>query len=262
MAIIIKTEEEIAKLREGGKRLGTILAKVAARIAPGVSTYDLDAYARELIAAGGDTAAFLNYQPYGASYPYPAALCTSVNGEVVHGIPKKEVILKDGDVVAIDLGLKHEGLFTDHALSVPVGKVSKETAQLLAVTKAALEEGIFAIQPGARVGDIGHAIESYIKKFGDGKNTYGIVDILSGHGVGREIHEDPFVPNYGKKGTGALLKPGMVIAIEPMVNLGTKEVVLDKDGYTYKTEDGKKSAHFEHTVLITDTGAEILTLAQ
>ncbi len=253
MSIIIKTKQEIEILREGGKRLAGILEKVAQKVAPGVTTVELDRYAQKLIKDGGDIPAFLNYKPYGASYPYPAALCTSVNNEVVHGIPSERV-LKEGDIISIDLGLKHKGLFTDHARTVPVGKVSKDTALLLRVTKEALDAGIFAARGGARVGDIGNAVESVIKKY-----KFGIVDILSGHGVGREIHEDPYVPNYGKKGTGPILKPGMVIAIEPMINLGKKEVTLDKDGYTYKTADGKKSAHFEHTILITEGDPEILT---
>jgi len=255
MAIIIKTEEEIGMLREGGKRLAYILSEVAKKVAPGVSTGELDLYAKKLIEEGGDEAAFLNYKPSGARYPYPAALCTSVNNEVVHGIPSKDRILKEGDIVSLDLGLKHKGLFTDHAITVPVGKIPKEAQTLLSVTKSALLEGIAQAKAGGRVGDIGYAISDYVKKY-----KYGIVDELSGHGVGKAIHEDPFVPNFGKKGTGELLKAGMVIAIEPMFNLGTHNVVLDKDGYTYKTADGKKSAHFEHTILITDGEPEILTI--
>lgn len=254
MAIIIKTPEEIEILRAGGKRLAAILSAVAKKVAPGVSTSELDAYAQKLIKDGGDEAAFLNYQPYGASFPYPAALCTSVNSEVVHGIPNKKRILKEGDIISLDLGLKHKGMFTDHAITVPVGTVSKDAQMLLKTTHEALHAGIFAAVAGARVGDIGAAIEAQAKRL-----KYGIVDVLSGHGVGREIHEDPYVPNFGKKGTGAQLKPGMVIAIEPMFNIGTKNVVLADDGYTYRTLDGKLSAHFEHTILITDGEPEILT---
>ncbi len=254
MAIIIKTKEEIEILREGGKRLAKILHAVSKKVAPGISTIELDKYARELIARGGDVAAFLNYKPYGASYPYPAAICISVNHEVVHGIPTKEKILHEGDIVSLDLGLKHEGLFTDHCVTVPVGPISKKSELLLSVTKSALYEGIMAARAGARVGDIGFAIESYIRP-----HKFGIVRELAGHGVGREIHEDPYVPNYGKNGTGAVLKQGMVIAIEPMVNEGTDEVILSDDGYTYETADHKKSAHFEHTILITDGDPEILT---
>ncbi len=254
MAIIIKTQKEIEILREGGKRLAKILHEVGNIVAPGVTTRELDQYARKLIEESGDTAAFLNYKPYGAKYPYPAALCTSVNNEIVHGIPSKNRILNEGDIISLDLGLKHKGMFTDHAVTVPVGKISPASKKLLQITESALEQGISAARGGARVGDIGFAIEEYLKP-----HRYGIVRELAGHGVGREIHEDPYVPNYGKRGTGELLKPGMVIAIEPMVNEGTAHVVLLDDGYTYCTQDGKRSAHFEHTILITEGDPEILT---
>lgn len=254
MAIIIKTKEEIEILREGGRRLAEVLQKVKEMVAPGVSTWELDKYAYKLIKELGDEPAFLNYKPEGARIPFPASLCVSVNDEVVHGIPKRERILKEGDIVAIDLGLKHKGLFTDHAVSVAVGNVSKEDQKLLDTTREALEVGISEARVGNRVGDIGYSIEQFVKPYG-----YGIVDVLSGHGVGKYIHEDPYIPNFGKKGTGAKLVAGMVIAIEPMLNLGTKNVTLDKDGYTFYTNDRKRSAHFEHTVLITDGEPEVLT---
>lgn len=253
MVPIIKTKKEIEILREGGKRLSAILHAVAAKVAPGVTEKELDRYAEELIRKGGDEPAFLHYQPDGADFPYPASLCVSVNNEVVHGIPDKDRVLKDGDIVSIDLGLKHKGMFTDMAMTVPVGKVSKTDRELLQTTKDALLTGIAEALPGKRTGDIGHAIEKFVHK------RYGIVRILSGHGVGRAIHEDPYIPNFGKKGTGELLAPGMVVAIEPMLNLGTHDVVLDRDQWTIKTADGKRSAHFEHTVLITENGPEILT---
>ena len=253
--IIIKTPEQIEILREGGRRLATILYAVKEKVVPGISTKELDEYAEKLIRAGGDKPAFLNYRPYGVATPYPASLCVSVNDEVVHGIPKKNKILKEGDIVSIDLGLKHKGLFTDMALTVPVGEISPASKKLLEMTEKAMYVGIEAAQDGARVGDIGFAIESFVKANG----KYGIVDILSGHGVGVEIHEDPYVPNFGKRGTGAILKKGMVIAIEPMLNAGTKNVELDDDEYTYRTKDGKRSAHFECTIAITPNGPEILT---
>lgn len=234
--------------------MASILNFVAKKVKAGVSTYELDQYARKLIKELGDEPAFLNYKPEGASYPYPAALCVSVNDEVVHGIPKKEHILKEGDIVCIDAGLKHKGLFTDSAITVPVGKADKASMKLMEVTKEALRAGISAAKGGGRVGDIGYAIESFVKPYG-----FGIVRILSGHGVGKKIHEDPYVPNYGEKGTGPKLTPGMVIAIEPMLNLGGEDVVLADDDYTYKTSDGSKSAHFEHTILITEKNPEILT---
>lgn len=252
--IIIKTDKEIELLRVAGVHLAEALKAVEKKVAPGVSTHELDMYAREVIKSLGDEPAFLDYQPEGARFPFPAALCTSVNDEVVHGMPKEDVILKEGDIISIDLGLIHEGVIADHAMTVAVGKVDQKVKELLRATKESLDVGIKAIKPGAHVGDIGYAIESYIKPKG-----YGIVRELAGHGVGREIHEDPYVPNYGTKGTGALLKPGMVIAIEPMINLGSRGVIFEKDGYTVRTKDGSPSAHFEHTVLITEKGAEVLT---
>jgi methionyl aminopeptidase len=252
--ILIKTPEEIEILREGGKRLATVLYKVKEIVKPGVSTLELDTHASKLIREMGDYPAFLNYRPEGASFPYPASLCVSVNNEVVHGIPNKERVLKEGDIVSIDLGLKHKGLYTDMAITVPVGIVSNSSIKLMKVTEEALYVGIEIAHGGNRVGDIGHAIESFVRP-----HKYGIVEILSGHGVGRAIHEDPYVPNFGKAGTGTKLVSGMVIAIEPMLNNGTKNVVLDKDGYTFRTADGKKSAHFEHTILITEGKPEILT---
>lgn len=253
MSIIIKTKEEIEILREGGKRLASVLRKVKHAVRPGVSTKELDEIAFSEIKALGDEPAFLNYQPYGASYPYPASLCVSVNEEIVHGIPGDRV-LKEGDIVSIDLGLKHKGYFTDHAVTVPVGKISKQDQELLAVTEEALNIGIEAIKAGGNVGDIGYAIEQYVKEFG-----FGIVRGLSGHGVGVHIHEDPYVPNYGKMGQGEKLVPGMVIAIEPMITLGNPAMKTLKDGYTIVSKDGSRAAHFEHTVAITEKGAEILT---
>ena len=257
MGIIIKTKEEIEILREGGKRLATVLHKVKEKVAPGVSTKDLDTYAHALITEMGDTPAFLNYRPHGVKRPFPASLCVSVNEEVVHGIPKGNKILKEGDIVSIDLGLNHKGLFTDMAMTVPVGKVSSSSKKLMEMTEGAMLAGVEAAMPGGRVGDIGHAIESFVRK--NKKTEYGIVEVLSGHGVGRAIHEDPYIPNFGKKGTGEKLVPGMVIAIEPMLNNGTKDVTLLSDEYTFATDDKKKSAHFENTVYIGEDGPEILT---
>jgi len=254
MSIIVKTKEQIEIIREGGKILADVLAKTAKKVLPGVSTYELDKYAYDLIKEGGDTSAFLNYKPEGMRIAYPASLCVSVNNEIVHGIPSKNKILKEGDIVSLDLGLKHKGLFTDHAITVPVGKISKKDQELLDITKKALEIGIWAARGGNTVGDIGHAIESFINR------KYGIVRELAGHGVGVKIHEDPYVPNYGKKGCGQKLIPGMIIAIEPMINIGKADIISMSDGYTIKTADGSRSAHFEHTILITEGDAEILTL--
>ncbi|MBU6426770.1 type I methionyl aminopeptidase [Patescibacteria group bacterium] len=254
--ITIKTKEEISILREGGRRHADILRKLAAMVKPGISAAELNDEAERLIAEGGDKAAFMNYRPKGAKRPYPAALCVSVNDEVVHGIPNEcDKILKEGDIVSIDLGLTHEGLITDAAVTVPVGQISPALEQLLRVTKEALMAGIKAAKGGKKTGDIGAVVERTAVPYG-----YGIVEILAGHGVGYEVHEMPYVPNFGERGSGDVLKPGMVIAIEPMFNLGGKRVVLSDDDYTYKTADGSPSAHFEHTVLITKGNAEILTM--
>jgi len=254
--IIIKTPEEIKIIREGGKHLATVLHKVKEKITPGISTKDLDLYAEKLIREMGDTPAFLHYRPEGANKPFPASLCVSVNDEVVHGIPRKDKILQEGDIVGIDLGVKHRGLFTDMAMTVPVGKINSQDAKLIEITAKALEVGINVARVGRNVGDIGHAIENFVCSH---KEKYGIVEVLAGHGVGRKVHEDPFIPNFGKPGTGEKLLPGMVIALEPMLNLGTKHVTLDDDEYTFHTADGRRSAHFEHTILITKNGPEILT---
>ena len=251
-----KTKGEIATLREGGKRLAQILKAVADEVRPGASTAFLNEFAEKLIAQGGDKAAFLDYKPRSAKRPYPASLCVSVNHEVVHGIPnEKPRILKEGDVVSLDLGLVHKGLITDHALTVIAGTTSKEVQKLVDVTRKALYVGIREAKPGNKTGDIGYAIEKYVRRF-----KYGIVEELAGHGVGYSVHEDPFVPNFGVRGQGVLLEPGMVIAIEPMVTMGSGEIRQLHDGYTIVTADGSISAHFEHTIVITDDGAEILTV--
>lgn len=256
MAIRIKTKEDIDILREGGKRHAFILNEVAKAVAPGVSTKDLDLLAARLIEEGGDTPAFLGYKPYGAKRPYPASICISVNDAVVHGIPNEEPsILKEGDIVSLDLGIIHKGLVTDMAVTVPVGKIDTAAKNLLKATKTALEKGVKAAKPNHTTGHIGEAVEAYIAPLG-----YGIVEELAGHGVGYSVHEDPYVPNYGTAGDGDPLTPGLVIAIEPIVNEGTEDIFLDKDGYTYRTKDGKRSAHFEVTVAITDKGCEVLTL--
>ncbi len=256
--ISIKTVKDIALLREGGKRLADILAEVAAKAQPGVSTDYLNDFAESLIQQHADRSAFLNYRPSGARRPYPASLCISLNDEVVHGIPnEKPRQLLEGDVVSLDLGLIHEGLITDHAVTVGVGNISSAAKKLLAVTQEALAVGIKAACAGNTTGDIGYAISSFVRSKGD----YGIIEELTGHGVGYSVHEDPFVPNFGKRGQGALLKPGMVIAIEPMLTLGSKNILLDEDGYTIRTSDGSLAAHFEHTILITKTSPEILTKA-
>lgn len=248
---MIANEKDIPHLRKAGKHLARVLDQVVAAVKPGITTGELDALAESLIRAGGDTPAFKGYQPDGAGYPYPATLCTSVNDEVVHGIPGERV-LAEGDIVGLDIGLTHEGYIVDMARTVPVGDIDDEAKHLLERTKKALMAGIKAARTDGRVGDISAAVEAEAE-------DYGIVRELGGHAVGRHVHEKPFIPNFGKAGTGPSLPLGIVIAIEPMLNEGGDEVTLDNDGYTYRTEDGGRSAHFEHTILITKDGAEILT---
>lgn len=254
MAIIIKTPKQIEDLREGGKRLAEVLRKVVDMVKPGVSTQELNDYAEKFIRDGGDEPAFLSYKAYPEDNPYPATMCTSINNEVVHCLPNENRILKEGDIISLDLGVKHKGLFTDHAVTVPVGKISKESRDLINITHESLLVGIEAAKYGNTVGDIGYAIEKFINR------KYGIVRTLAGHGVGVKVHEDPFIPNFGKKGKGEKLVPNMVVAIEPMINIGKDDVVTSGDGYTVKTADGSRSAHFEHTILITEGEAEILTV--
>lgn len=250
-----KTKEEIGILREGGKRLAFILHEIAKAVAPGVSTARLNQIGEELIASGGDTAAFLNYTPSTATRPYPASICISVNDEVVHGIPNESPkILKEGDIVSIDAGLIHKGLITDSAITVSVGEIDAQAQKLIDTTKKSLVVGIASVKAGVTTGDIGYAIENFVKPSG-----FGIVEELCGHGVGYAVHEEPFVPNFGVRGRGPRFLAGAVIAIEPMLNEGTEKIVLDADGYTYRTKDGKRSAHFEHTIVVTEDGAEILT---
>ena len=249
----IKSDKDIKLLREGGKRLASILAKVAKAVKVGVTTAELDELARTLVEKGGDKPSFLYYTPEGIRRPYPASLCVSVNEEVVHGIPGNKKI-KNGDVVTVDLGLNHKGLFTDHAVTVVVGKATKEIQNLIDGTKKAIAAGIKAAKPKATTGDVGYAIEKVLRE-----HKLGVVKVLAGHGVGHAVHEEPFVPNYGTPGTGTSLTPGMVIAIEPMATLGSGRVRVLADEYTYITSDQKTAAHFEHTVLITEKGNEVLT---
>lgn len=252
---MIANKKDKEGLRIAGKRLGTILQTLAKAVKPGVSVRTLDEMAHKMILDYGDTPAFLNYKPHGAPRAFPATLCIAINDTVVHGIPtEKNTVLQEGDIIGLDTGLFHDGYIVDSGITVPVGNVSKDALKLMQVTKEALYVGIQAAQVGNTVGDIGHAIEEFVKPYG-----YGIVRELCGHGVGKEIHEEPNIPNYGKKGTGPVLKEGMVIAIEPMLNEGKKEVIFESDGFTVRTEDGTRSAHFEHTLVVTKDGPEIFT---
>lgn len=255
----IKTEEEIVVLREGGRRLARILGKVVAAAKPGVSTQELDTLAERLIFDSGGTPSFKGYKIAETSTPYPASICTSINNEVVHGVPSKNRILREGDIIGLDIGMRYPrpaGLYTDMAVTVGIGKISAAAAKLIRVTQKALEKGIEAVSSGVKVGDIGNAIQKYLEK-----NHYGVVRDLAGHGVGYKVHEEPLIPNLGKPGTGPELEEGMVIAIEPMATLGSWRVVLQDDEWTFSTEDESLAAHFEHTLAVTKDGAEILTKA-
>ena len=246
--IFLKTDEEIELLREADLVVARTLGEVAKWIAPGVTTRKLDQVAEEYIRSQGCVPGFLGL------YGYPATLCVSVNENVVHGIPGSYA-LEEGDIVSVDCGaITKEGFNGDSPSTFCVGEVADDVKTLLRVTKEALYAGIAKAVPGNRIGDISHAVQEYCEKRG-----YGVVRELTGHGVGRKLHEDPEVPNYGRKGTGALIKNGMCIAIEPMINMGTKNVVFESDGWTVRTKDRKPSAHFEHSIAIHHGKPDILS---
>lgn len=259
--IKLKTKQEIDTLKIGGQKLATIVDEIAQQIKPGISTRELDDIAEKLFELHGVKPAFKDYTPVGADRPYPANVCISINDEIVHGIPNENPkILKPGDVITIDAGVIYEDLYTDHARTFIVKKVDektevpKEIKKLLAKTEEALYAGIKAARVGGHIGDIGEAIS----KVAD-ENSLTVIKDLTGHGVGFGVHEDPFVPNWGKKGDGELIEEGLVIAIEPMFSLGSSYIKTGEDGYTYLTEDGSLSAQFEHTIAITKDGPIILT---
>jgi len=253
--MIIKNEKERANLIEAGKHLASVMEVLKRKVAPGINAEELDDLAEQLIRDEGDSPAFLGYTPEGAYLPYPATLCVSINDEIVHGIPNEsEKILKEGDIVGLDFGLEHNGVIVDAAITVPVGNVSEESKKLLHATENALAAGIMAAIPGNHMGDISNAIQKEIEKAG-----FKVVKDLGGHGVGDFVHEEPFIPNFGRAGTGILLKEGMVLALEPISAAGKSAVTLAPDGYTFRTKDGSRSAHFEHTILIEKNEARIIT---
>lgn len=256
MAIKCKTKEEINVLREGGKYLGEILSQLEEMLEVGLSTAAIDEEGRRLIEKAGARPAFLGYTPQGASRPYPSAVCVSINDEIVHGIPNEDpVLLQEGDVVTLDLGLTYDGLITDSALTAIVGETKDEDVKrLVQGTQEALMAGIKEVRVGNTIGDIGAAIEGVAKRL-----NLSVFRELVGHGVGYAVHEDPYVPNFGKPGSGERLEEGLVIAIEPMFGLGKSGIYTKSDGYTYATRDGSIAAHFEHTVVVTPDGVEILT---
>lgn len=252
---LIKSSGEIEIMREGGRRHALILRLIKEYTKAGMTTLDVDKYAEELVREKGDIPSFKNYKPEGARKIYPASLCISINDEVVHGIPGNRVI-KNGDVVSIDLGITHKRLVTDSAITFVVGESSSRVRELLKATEEGLWAGINAAKIDGHVGDISAAIEEVQRKY-----RFGNIRELGGHGVGHGVHEDPFVPNYGRKGTGARLVKGMVLAIEPMFILdGTEDIRQMPDGYTIITHSGSVAAHFEHTIAFTENGVEVLTL--
>ncbi len=246
--IHLKTNEEIELLRENNILVSETLAEVGRHIQPGVTTKELDRIAEEFIRSHGAVPAFLGYQGY------PASLCISVNEQVVHGIPSDKVVLKEGDIVSVDCGTFMKGFVGDSAYTFAVGAVAEEVRQLMEVTKEALCKGAAQAKVGNRVGDISAAVQQYAESFG-----YGVVRELEGHGIGRKMHEDPGVPNYGARGRGPLLKEGMVICIEPMITQGSKTVVFEEDGWTVRTRDCKAAAHYEWAVAIRKNGPDVLT---
>lgn len=251
--IFLKTDEEIELIRESGDLLGRLHAELAKLIQPGVTTIKLDQYAEEFIRDHGGYPSFKGYKTQGHKKGFPCSLCISVNDQVVHGIASENQ-LNEGDIVSIDCGILLNGFHSDSAYTYPVGIISDEVAHLLKITKESLYAGIDNALTGKRVGDISYAIQQYVEDV-----NYSVVRELVGHGVGRSLHETPEVPNYGRQGKGTKLKEGMVLAIEPMINLGLKDVVQEKDGWTVRTADRKPSAHFEHTVAIKQGKADILT---
>lgn len=250
---LIKTQEEISIMRESGRIAAEILKKVEERVAPGVTTRELDKLAEELIISYGVEPAFRG-QPSGKNGElYPAVLCASVNSVVVHGLPS-DYKLQNGDILGLDFGVIHKGYYSDLAVTVPVGNISDEARRLIDVTKRALRQGLKKVHPGSTTGDIGNTIQRWVESHG-----YEVVRDLCGHGIGKELHEEPQVQNYGKRHKGDVLKEGMVLAIEPMVTAGSFEVVISQDNQSWVTKDNSLSAHFEHTVVVTKDGCEVLT---
>lgn len=251
--ITLKNERDVAGLREAASVVERVLAEVASRIEPGVQTITLDRAAEEIIRTAGGRPAFKGYQMSAGDDPFPGSLCISVNDVVVHGFPSTDELV-EGDIVSVDCGVELGGYFGDFAYTFPVGEISEENAQLLAVTKQSLYNGIRKAYAGSRLGDIGHAVQSLCESHG-----YGVVRDLVGHGIGQRLHEPPNVSNTGRRGMGKKLKQGLTICIEPMINRGTPEVTVDADGWTVRTADGLPSAHYEHTVCVRKGGAEILS---
>lgn len=250
--VAVKSERDIALMRESGRIVGEVLALAGSQIRAGITTAELDAIAEEFIRSQGALPAFKGYG-HDKRNLFPATLCISIDDEVVHGIPGPRK-LEEGQIVSIDVGAKKDGFFGDAARSFPVGRVSEEKVRLLRITEESLYRGIARARAGARLHDVSAAVQEYVEAAG-----FSVVRDLVGHGIGRNLHEEPAVPNFGAAGTGLLLQAGMALAIEPMVNAGTWKVEMDRDGWTVRTADARPSAHFEHTVIVRDGEAEILT---
>ena len=246
--IILKSPREIEIMREAGRRLASVHKKAREALRPGMSTYELDKLIHSFILEEGGKPSFLGYQGF------PASSCISLNDTVIHGIPSKDIILEEGDVVSLDLGLIYQEYHSDAARTLFVGQVDEEKKKLVSVTKESFFKGLEFCRQGYRLSDISHAIQNHCESQG-----YSVVREFTGHGIGKDLHEDPAIPNYGKPGRGPRLTPGMVLAIEPMINLGKKDIFMEKDGWTVRTSDGRPSAHYEHTVLITESDPELLT---
>ena len=253
MKIYLKTEDEIELMRQANQLVGRTLGELAKHIKPGVTTLQLDKIADEFIRDNGAIPTFKGYpNPYGG--PFPASICTSVNDAVVHGVPNAETVLKEGDIISVDCGTLLNGFNGDSAYTFCVGEVTDEVKKLLKTTKESLYKGIENAVAGKHLGDISSAVQEHCEA-----QKYGIVRELTGHGIGREMHEDPQVPNYGRRGNGVLLKAGMCIAIEPMITMGERTIWMDQDRWTIRTRDGKPAAHFEHTIVVRKGKAEILS---
>jgi len=246
--IVCRSAAELERMRAAGRLVGEVLTALTPRVAPGVTTAELDDIAEKMITDAGAIPAFKGY------HGYPATICASINEEVIHGIPSGQRVLREGDILSIDVGASLEGYFGDSAITLPVGQVSEEAARLLTVTEEALYKAIEVARPGGRVSDIGHEVQKHVEAYG-----FSVVREFVGHGIGQRMHEEPQVPNYGEPGRGPRLSEGMVLAIEPMVNAGKPAVKVLADGWTAVTRDGSLSAHFEHTVAVTADGPRILT---
>lgn len=246
--IEVKNEQELERMRKAGKVTAAVLKQMTELVRPGVSTWELDQAAEKTIRSFGATPLFLGY------YGFPGSICASVNEEVVHGIPKKDRILKSGDIISIDTGARLDGFCSDAAITLGVGKVSDEAQKLMDVTKKSLYKAIGQVKAGRRLGDVQHAVETFAMQ-----HNMGVVRDYCGHGIGRNMHEEPSIPNFGTPGTGPVLEAGMVLAIEPMLTAGTFRVRELEDGWTVVTRDGSYAAHFEHTVAVTANGSEIFT---